>query len=228
MDAVKVLLAIAVVAAVVLVLWGLINTGIYQGQEYTSIIKGSHNAKQALKVPALLPRSFNEDEGIEFSFSTWILIRDFDFNFGNKRILFKRGECPAVYLDSTSNTILVEVDTFGAKETVSIPNIPASKWVHLAIVINQYSLNVYVNGRLFQYHTLSQLPEQPDLTTETIVADSSGAWDGVISDLRYYNRALDAPDIAKLAKQVPSDDLYRPPAGPQYFDMRWYTGRLSK
>jgi hypothetical protein len=171
----------------------------------------------------VLPRSFNQPEGIVFSFTGWILVRDFTTNYGKKRLIFGKGDCPGVYLDTTSNSLLIVVNTYGSTESILISNIPAQKWIHLAIVVNQYSVDVYVNGILRQHHTLGQLPKQNESTVS--MGSSTEGWDGVLSDLTYYQRSLSPAEVESMAANVPKDDMYRAPAGPQYFDMSWYTGR---
>jgi hypothetical protein len=170
-----------------------------------------------------LPRSFNQPEGIVFSYTAWILVRDFTLNFGKKRTIFTKEDCPGVYLDTTSNAILVVVNTFGSPESILISNMPANKWIHFALVVNQYSVDVYINGVLRQHHTLGQLPKQNEGTVS--MGSSTKGWDGVLSDLTYFKRSLTPSEIESMATNTPKDDLYRAPAGPQYFDMSWYTGR---
>jgi hypothetical protein len=150
-------------------------------------------------------------------------VRDFTTNYGKKRLIFGKGDCPGVYLDTTSNSLLIVVNTYGSTESILISNIPAQKWIHLAIVVNQYSVDVYVNGILRQHHTLGQLPKQNESTVS--MGSSTEGWDGVLSDLTYYQRSLSPAEVESMAANVPKDDMYRAPAGPQYFDMSWYTGR---
>ena len=106
---------------------------------------------------ATLPKSFNEAEGATFSFEGWFEINDYTtIGYGSKRLIFSRGDCPSLYIDSTSNSIIVNVATYGAMESILIGNIPAQKWIHFAIVITQYTVDLYINGILRQHHTLTQ------------------------------------------------------------------------
>jgi hypothetical protein len=54
-----------------------------------------------------------------------------------------------------------------------------------------------------------------------------GGWDGVVSEIKYYPRALKHTEIKKLSQEKTPDPLQRAPSGPQYFDISWYTGRFS-
>lgn len=185
------------------------------------LIPGSQRGDIERSNTVQLPKSFNQPQGLTFSYSTWVLIKDFTTGYGNKRRIFSKGDCPGLHIDSTSNAFIVSVDTFGAKETILIPNIPAMKWMHIAIIVDQTSVDVYINGTLRQHHTLAQLPKQND----EVVTQGPG-WNGVISRLKYYPRALNHVEIKEMSQEPVPDDLQGKISGPQYFDISWYIGRL--
>jgi hypothetical protein len=170
-----------------------------------------------------LPLSFNNPEGIVFSYTGWVLVKDFNMGYGKKRVIFKKGDDgPGLYLDSTSNSLMVAIKTYGATETILIPNIPAMKWIHFAIVVDQTSVNIYINGTLRQHHTLGQLPDQ---NNDELTMGSE--WDGVLGNLVYYSRNLSYDEIRKLSGETPPNDLQPKISGPGYFDITWYIGRLN-
>lgn len=171
--------------------------------------------------PGLLPRAFNQPEGITYSYAGWLLVKDFTTGYGTKRRIFSKDDAPGLYLDTTSNALMLSVKTFGSTETILISNIPALKWIHFAIVVDQHSVDVYINGILKQHHTLGQLPQQND----ALVSAGPG-WNGVLARLYYYSRSLNHLEIKALAKEALPSDLERKPSGPQYFDISWYIGRL--
>ena len=182
-------------------------------------------ATQSGSVPmtsnASLPRSTNQAEGAVFSFEGWFDINDFTSGgYGQKRLIFSRADCPGLYIDSTSNSILVTVATYGATESVLIENIPAQKWVHFAIVVTQYTVDVYINGMLSRHHTLTQLPKQEDAPIQ-----SAGKCDGQVGGLTYYARALSAGEIASHAMMSPPTSLVTAPPSGRYLDITWFTGR---
>ena len=190
------------------------------------ILTGSISGKEKKIVPGTsLKRSFNQKEGATFTYTGWILVKDFTFNYGQKRLIFTKGDCPGLYLDTTSNSLLVEINTFAdATETILISNLTANKWMHFAIVVDQDSVDIYINGVIRQHHTLLQLPKQNE---EEIEMGSTGkfGWEGVLANLQYTPRSLSAGEVAALTANVPTDDLTVPPSGPQYFDLSWYIGR---
>jgi hypothetical protein len=219
--------SVALVVAIVIVgyiIYRLVygNKPSYGPPDATVLVSGSMAGTTTQVSGGDMPRSYNQKQGIAFTYACWILVNDYTVNYGTRRAIFTKDDCPGVYLDTTSNGIVIAVDTYGAKETILIDNMPAAKWIHLALVVDQDALDVYIDGVLKQHHSLAQLPKQ---NTSPVKMGSS--WDGVLAQLYYYPRCLTAVDIQTLAATVPTDDLKKKPAGPPYFDMTWYTGRLT-
>jgi len=171
--------------------------------------------------PTQLPRSNNQAQGMTYSFTSWILVKDFTKGYGTQRRIFSKNDSPGLYLDSTSNSLLVKVDTYGTTETILIPDIPAVKWIHFALVVDQHSVDIYINGLLRKHHTLGQLPKLND----AVVAIGSD-WNGVLARLTYYARSLSSGEIKKMLNEPLPNDLDRKASGPNYFDISWYIGRL--
>ena len=187
-----------------------------------NIVVGSQSGKQSKKVSVQLPQSFNQPEGLTYSYSGWVLVNDFGAGYGRRRTIFKVGEdTPGLFIDSTSNSFIVAVKTFGATETILIPSVPALKWLHVGIVVDQQAVDIYINGTLRIYHTMTQLPKQ-----NSDVATFGGQWEGVIGNVRYYSRALSNAEVFMKSSETPPDDFQKKPGTGRYFDLSWYTGRL--
>jgi hypothetical protein len=223
MDTFTIFAGVVTLILIGLIFWSVFAKSTVNDPTAVSLVDGSVSGKTGRTYTNPIPRSFNQAEGATFTYAGWLLINDFTMNYGQKRTIFSKSDCPGLYLDSTSNGLLVVVDTYGSKESILISNIPARKWVHFGIVVDQDSVDIYINGVIRQHHMLAQLPKQND-SPITIGSDKLG-WDGALSGLMYYTRSLTASDIDELSKTVPKDDLHVSPAGPQYFDMTWYTGR---
>lgn len=213
-----VVLVVVLAVLVYLVVYG--NPTSVPGSEI-SILKGSVRGDVERTEGILLPTSYNEPQGLTYSYACWVLVKDFTTGYGKRRRIFSKDESPGLFLDSTSNGLLVSINTFGAKETILIQNIPAQKWIHVALVVDQHAVDVYINGMLREHKTLNQLPKQNDAPIKI-----GGGWNGVLARLSYWARSLSAEEVKKLAHAPLPDDLDRKPAGPQYFDITWYIGRL--
>lgn len=208
------------VAAILFFWWYSIESA---PSDQVNIVVGSQRGNQSKTVSPALPQSFNQPEGLTYSYSGWVLVNDFGSGYGQKRTIFKVGEdAPSLSIDGTSNSFIVAVKTFGATETILIPNVPALKWLHVGIVVDQQAVDIYINGILRQHHTLGQLPKQD---TSPVIQMGPG-WDGVLAKLVYYSRALRPTEIKRIASEPVPDDLQKKPAAPQYFDLSWYIGRF--
>jgi len=198
----------------------------------SNIIQGTiHDGKKPIQSKHPMPRSINEKEGLTFSYTCWLKIDDFSYRYGEPKVVFVKGSedlkavCPALLVDANSNSLLVKIDTFGAQETISIPNIPAKKWMHVAIAVDQDSVDVYINGTLYTHHSISQIPKQNNMPVHTSVA---GGFDGKIANLEYYNYFMTPADVQTAMASTPQPDP-NDVGGPMppYFDMSWWTGRRS-
>lgn len=186
------------------------------------IVSGSQRGSDEVTVPYALPLSFNQPEGIVFAYTGWILVKDFTIGYGQRRRILSKGDSPGMYLDSTSNSLVFAIKTYGTTETILIPDIPAQKWVHFGIVVNQQSVDIYINGILRQHHTLSQLPDQ---NSDPI--KMGPGWEGVLARVMYYSKPISSDFIKNLSRETPPDDLNPKSSPPQYFDITWYIGRLN-
>jgi len=214
------IVGLVVIAAVVFYIWWTKDIASSQ-TAMRVILKDSQAGTIQKTLPSSLPRSFNQPEGLIFSYACWILVKDFGMGYGQQRRIFSHGDTPGVYLDGTSNSLLVKLNTFDGTETLVVPNIPAMKWIHFALVVDQSAVDIYINGTLREHRTMTRLPKQSD---SAILL--GGGWDGVLARLSYWPRSLSAPDVESLARQDPPDDLMAKPAAPQYFDLTWYIGRF--
>ena len=217
----------AIVAVVVIVL-----VYVFLSRQQTTggiVVKSiTEDGKKSFTSHLALPRSKNEKEGLTFSYTCWVRVDDFAYRYGSQKVVFTKGAedgssaCPALVLDANTNSFLVKVDTYGATEIIPIPNIPAKKWLHVAIAVDQDSVDVYVNGALAVHHTLSQLPKQ---NSETVHTGVEGGFEGKISSLEYH-RFFMTPDMVKASmSDPPSKEKDDPEVMPPYFDATWWTGR---
>jgi hypothetical protein len=198
----------------------------------TSIIQSTiQDGKKPIQSKHPLPRSKDQKEGLTFSYTCWLKVDDFAYRYGEPKVVFVKGSedlktvCPALLIDANTNSLLVKLDTFGAQETISVPNIPAKKWMHVAIAVDQDSVDVYINGTLYTHHSIAQVPKQNNMPVHTSVA---GGFDGKIANLEYYNYFMTPADVQQAMASTPQPDP-NDVGGPlpPYFDISWWTGRRS-
>jgi hypothetical protein len=172
-----------------------------------------------------IPPSKDQPDGIAFTYAGWIKIDDFTYRYGEKKIIFSKGTddahqaCPALAIDANTNSLLVMVDTYGVLEIVPISNIPAKKWIHFAIGIDQTAVNVYINGTLHTHHTMAQLPKQ---NSGPVHMSSGGGFSGKLGKLEYYPYLLSPSDVSALSVTPPQQDSGDVGALPPYFGSTWW------
>jgi hypothetical protein len=183
------------------------------------------DGKSGVDSNVVLPVSLNQDKGLTFAYSCWVRIDNFAYQPGKQKVIFTKGPtdlslmCPALLIDGNTNSLLLKVDTFGVTEVVAIPNIPAKKWLHVVIVVDQNSMDIYVNGILHTHHSITQLPRQNSGTVHTGV---NSGFEGKLAGLTYYNYFLKPTDIPALMGTKPQQEDIG--ALPPYFDIRWWVG----
>jgi hypothetical protein len=190
----------------------------------------------------IIQRSNNELTGIEFSWSVWLNVTNLT---GTKDYLhvFSKGDnstlepidsrgisspnnAPGLYLSASTNQLLVVMNTFeNIEEKIEVGNIPLLKWIHVLIRLEGQYLDVYVNGILAKRKELSSVPKQ---NNGGVYVASNGGFNGFISNLRYYNKALSPGDIVSIVNQGPnlklssSEQKSLTNTYPNYLALDWY------
>jgi hypothetical protein len=195
-------------------------------QQQVTITSALADARSPVTYSTPLPPSSNEPDGIEYTFAFWMNIADFEYNKGNSKYALIKGDAaaktasPAIFLDATRNVLHVRQDTFDGEAHIEIPSITTNVLLHVATVITQTTLSVYIDGILREYRTID-IPKQ---NVGSVFIAPGGGFSGQIGPVVYYNYALDAQTIANLAQQYPGNTPPAPPAAPPYYDPSWYTG----
>lgn len=176
----------------------------------------------------ILP-SVNAPAGLEFSYSCFLLINKTTFQAGTNglRHVFHKGSasykplmCPGVYVKNNTNTLVVYMNEAEHWDThCEITNIPVGKFFHLAIVVRNRNVDVYINGNVAHRMTLASVPRQNfgdvyvfknDPYTDPAAGSSfkvAGAADGLISRLLYTGYALNYEQIDRQMRAGPSTKL---------------------
>jgi hypothetical protein len=121
------------------------------------------------------------------------------------------------------NQITVTQDTYDKSnpEKVVIGNLPAGKLNHIAVCVNQTSLDVYINGLLYRHVTMKRLPLQ---NQQPVYVAGAGGWNGQIGSLVYYNYALTPDAVRSLANTRPSVSADTLQYYPSYLSTDWWIG----
>ena len=185
-----------------------------------------------------LMRSKNKDGGVEFTWNTWLFLETVDDKYQN---IFHKGDKnatpdnieniinngPGVYVrknnDQAELRILMSTFDNPRGADISIPNIPIQKWLNLTIRVKHKHMDIYINNNIVHRHIFEGSP--PKQNYGNVYVSSQGGFSGLISNLRYFSRAITGIEVGNIVKQGPNlqsagDDALA--TNPPYLSMRWY------
>jgi hypothetical protein len=151
----------------------------------------------------------NSDEGLEFSYSVWIYIQDWTRGWKN---IFVKGDAtdgagtnsaraPGLWLYPDTNALHARINTFASpNEGCDIKNIPLQKWVHITYVLNNRTVDIYIDGKLERSCVLRGVPK---LNDEPVRVCDNGGYFGKISNLVYFRYALKPDEVYKIYASGP-------------------------
>jgi hypothetical protein len=198
--------------------------------------------------PGAIPvqRSANQDQGIEFTWSTWIYINDLSYKQGQFRHIFHKGNdninlttnpkgmnypnnAPGLYIAPDTNELVVVMNTFNnITEKVQISNFPVKKWVNVIIRCNGSVVDIFVNGTLTRRQKLSSVIKQ---NYGDVYVSMNGGFDGYTSSLRYFSSALNTSEIMSIVNNGPNTkplgniDLSKI-KNSNYLSQRWFNDKF--
>ena len=175
--------------------------------------------------------SVNAPSGLEFSYSCFLLINKSTFQGTQQglRHIFHKGSpvykpllCPGVFVKNNENTLVIYMNEASSWNTFcEIPNIPVGKFFHLALVVRNMNVDVYINGNVAHRMALSSVPKQnfgdlyvfkTEAFNDSVTNQDSplivlGAATGLISRLQYMGYALNYEQIDSIVRAGPSSKL---------------------
>ena len=109
------------------------------------------------------------------------------------------------------------------EEEIIIENIPTKKWKFIVIRLKGKTLDVYINGKIARRHIL-QYPAKQNYG-DIFVTQENG-FTGALSNLRYFDHALDVQTINDMSDEGPNLTVYSDDelknTSPPYFSVKWY------
>lgn len=225
-------MTLIVVGITVLVIYGLLTgygfttsgaSAVSPQKDKVELLGPLHSGMDSLSLTTNLPISMNENNGIEFSYTAWILVNDYTYGTSAEPTIFERGTAsPRVSFDVDKNTLTISLKTYSGTEQIFVRNMPAEKLFHLAITVTQTSFDVYVNGLLHTHKTLESLPL---VVNSPVQVGPNGGWKGKIGSFVYYNYELTPGEVRSIAAVKAVRDPADEPPNPPYFDTTWWIGR---
>ena len=190
-------------------------------------------------------RSDDQNNGIEFTYNSWIFIDNIFYQQDKYQHIWHKGDnnfdnapddkpgisypnnCPGVYIKPNTNVLSILINSYNnIIEEIEIENIPVSKWICLTLRLQNKSLDVYFNGSLIKRHSMSGIPKQ---NYGKIWCAQQGGFGGYLSKLQYWDYAIDYNSILNIVQSGPALNLIGNDvdATPPYLAMRWYYDEMQ-
>lgn len=181
-----------------------------------------------------LQKSNNRENGMEFTWSLWLYINTLPnsnnqqsmvkynhiFNKGNSSFyginnlnysgIANVQNGPGLYLNSSKNSLRLVYDCVNSNNNqinndilnfVDIDNIPIQKWVHVVIRLKNNILDIYINGVITSRTKLTSVFKQ---NFSDIFIGYNNGFSGNLSNLRYYDRAVEIFEINDILNAGPN------------------------
>jgi hypothetical protein len=223
---------VALIGIFVLLVVGMIIYWIYQavrrsrlGDDANPIlVAGAINAydpanAHSWKLPVT---SGTNSPSLAFTLSFWMYIADWNYRFGDMKAIMIKGHAngnnaaPGLWLAPRTNVLVVRTRTYRSQgnnlEGCDVANIPLQKWVHVAYVLDNRVVDVYIDGKLERSCVLKKLPWLnnghlhliPPNSYKSSVDKKDVGFFGQLSSVRYFSSALRPVDVARLYNEGPN------------------------
>lgn len=133
---------------------------------------------------------------------------------------------PGLYIAPNTNTLVVIMNTYDViNEEIFVTDIPMNKWVNVMIRCQNTTFDVYINGTIARSIQLVGVPKQ---NYGDVYVLQNGGFNGYLSDLWYYNKALGTTAIQQIVAKGPNTKSATGSTDPiantqaDYLSLRWY------
>jgi hypothetical protein len=154
--------------------------------------------------------------GVKFSVSMWLYVNNIIFNKDNKKNIFQKGKFK-LYIDSNTNDLCLDVPVYPVKrdgqieytmERLRFEDFPLQKWVNVSIVVDSRTVDLWLNGRLYQSIQLENLIyfnalDDVYFISNTQETGTKGGYDGFISRVYYFDHPLSRDEVTELFNRGP-------------------------
>lgn len=196
-----------ILIAVVLILWirHLVEQNRYTTRESPFIITEPINAFNRSGRPVKSQRVPYPVDGLAFTYSFWMYVSDWNYNFGKWKNIFIKGtddkRAPGLWLYPKTNSLHARINTHAdANEGCDIRNIPLQKWVHIVYVLNNRTVDIYVDGKLERSCVLRGVPV---LNNDPVNVAVDGGFYGSLASMQYFTRPLLPEEVADIYSRGP-------------------------
>jgi hypothetical protein len=177
----------------------------------TSLIDG----RTMQKIEAAdLPQPSDSGNSSNYSYSTWFYIDDWNYRYGESKVIFGKmtlpasgsnsdplEPCPSVVLGPTENNLVISLAVYPGVDstpeagsnfiihTCGVANVPIQKWVNLLVSVYGRTLDIYIDGKLVRTCLLPGVAKIE--TNSPIYITPNGGFSGWTSKFQYWTDSTD-------------------------------------
>jgi hypothetical protein len=157
----------------------------------------------AEKLPVIIP-----NVGMNYSISTWLYINSWDMT--ERKNVISRNPFN-MYLDQRNGNLVIEVGIHnGSKpELMVYKNFPLQKWVNVVVVVENRTVDLWLNGKLYQSRQFDNILVNNSLVPLTIASPTS--FNGSIARTYFFKKGIRRNDVLQVFEKgpAPSNFLYK-------------------
>lgn len=198
---------IVLIVIVIIVLYYIISW-LFKGSIQLTTLQNA-NLKQTILANTLK----NNNNTSNFAYSTWFYVDDWNYRFGEEKILLLRAKQLndigfSIVLGAMNNNIEISVECYKQNAETgilgnnplihkcSIENFPLQKWVNLTTSVYGRTLDVYIDGKLVRTCVLPGVAKvNPDYN---ITVTPLGGFHGFTGNFQYWSNALNPQEAYNI------------------------------
>jgi hypothetical protein len=142
------------------------------------------------------------DVGLTYSVSLWIYINSWEYKAKTVKEIWSRGPM-RLYFDGLNNNLILDVGTYGenGSQRIEYINFPVQKWMNIIVVVENRTIDLWLNGKLYKSRVFDNLIYNNNKNNLSLLKD--GGFDGLVSRLYYYKKALRRNEILTIFNNDP-------------------------
>ena len=210
----KILMVLIIIFVVWLIVYWIRTAYSQKGDnsKYSPIVIGSPidawKPRNPIKVPP-------PPEGLALSISTWFYMKNFEYNFGKFKNILLLGppqtkdsssiSYPGIYFYPLTNSLKFVTSTTAKpmNESCDIKNVPLNKWVHVVYVLNNRTVDIYIDGKLERSCVLQGLPKIGNKIQLNFALGKEPGFYGKIGRSQYFARAIEPNEVSGIYAKGP-------------------------
>ena len=189
------------------------------------LLETIHNCKnELLTIPGeQIPSS---SLGNEYSINMWLYVNDYGYKYGEPKYVLMKGSTnktngfynssnPGIYLDSTKNDLVVDIELQSNTQsntnvpsssddisyaTCRLSNIPLQRWFCVHLSLHNNIMDVYLDGKLFKSCIFDGFPKP---NNHPMYFGFDGGFDGYVSRITWANKNLSPEQIYNRYEEGP-------------------------